>query len=156
MGMADELRNQQAQQEAFAARGLAKELEQARIFAESMDRLAPEYAQAAREVGIKPEKAEHTGMFAKRGWEVRFKRENILPKSIGTDIPEDDPSRRVAPKKRRGFVPSLYVFTDGSWAFVIVQGGIMPRPERMSSAHDHSYDSMREQLMRDLTIRVER
>jgi hypothetical protein len=90
VGMADELRKQQAQQQASAAMQLTKGQENAEIFAASMDRLAPEYAKAAIEFGIEPSKSNvKAGAFKHHhGWKPLFSRGSISREPIWNDIPK--------------------------------------------------------------------
>jgi hypothetical protein len=152
MGMFEELNNEKSGQAQRAGVEADRERQAANTFAVSMDQLAPEYAQAAKKMGIPTDKRWGGGVFAKRGWSPKFKRAHTVRVGISDEISKADPCRKGRFGKELPD-PRLFIFTDGSWGWLVPGGGSVARPQRMSSFQDYSLPAMRDQLMGDLRER---
>lgn len=150
MGMADEVRRNQNEQAAAVQRTVQRAEQDARQFFTLLDRLAPEFADGAKSLAIKPEGSR----FGPKGWlAIDFHSKFVVfPKEVPDA--QADRKRVLGRKDWRGL--GVEVLTDGSWAFVAINGNHRPPKLEPVLATPRFFKSVTEETLRGwLTERLQ-
>ena len=148
MGMADEVRRSQDQAASRAQSELQRQEVNAQELVRIMNRLAPEFAEGAKSLGIKTK----GGILGPRGW---IASENLICPAY----PEGELKRffgRKVPDKNRSIVVqtlNIMVYPDGSWSLVTADNASAP-PKKVPLPRLFHYMPEEDRWRQELTRRM--